>query len=326
MSPAYRLSDFGRMIADEGRTRAYAESLTRLVKPSSVVVDIGTGTGIFALLAARAGAHKVYAIEPGDVIEFGRRVASRNGLADRIEFIQAFSTDVRLPERADVIVSDIHGILPANERSLFSILDARDRFLKPGGALIPLKETLWAALVHAPVLHYENVGIWSDATFQVDMTEIAVSSANLWHKYRAVPADLVTSPACWATLTYEELQSTDVHGELTWQIHDRRRAHGICAWFDWEGAESVSFSNSPLSGERHLYGQAVFPWPTSLELCPGDEVRIRLRTDAVASKYIYSWETLVRAADGAVRADFRQSDFLGLPLSAERLRTQRSGS
>src|SRR6185436_18926126 len=118
----YRLREYGQMIADLGRTAAYAKALERRVTPDSVVVDIGTGTGIFALLAARLGARKVYAID------YGRRIAAANGLSERIEFIQGFSTDVQLAEQADVIVSDIHGVLPAHDRSLFAIIDARDRF------------------------------------------------------------------------------------------------------------------------------------------------------------------------------------------------------
>src|SRR5580765_5497749 len=169
----YGICDYGRMIADQGRTRAYVESLQQHVTPASVVVDIGTGTGVFALLAAHLGARKVYAIEPSDVIEFGRLIAAENGLDERVEFIQGLSTDVQLPEPVDVIVFDIHGILPANERSLFAIMDARDRFLAPGGTLVPQRETMWAALVEAAALHHENVGVLSGDVFGIDMTAMS---------------------------------------------------------------------------------------------------------------------------------------------------------
>src|SRR5260370_1201674 len=161
----YRLYDYGGMIADHGRTRAYAESLKRLVTPASVVVDIGTGTGILALLAGHLGARKVYAIEPNDTIELGRRVAAENGLDGRIEFIHGLSTQVQLPEKADIIVSDLHGVLPAHQRGLFSILDARDRFLRSPGYLIPRRETLWAAIVDVATLHQEVVGVWGTNVF-----------------------------------------------------------------------------------------------------------------------------------------------------------------
>src|SRR5438128_356977 len=108
----YSISDYSSMIADRLRLDAYSEALRRAIKPGVVVLDIGTGTGIFALLACRFGARKVYAVEPDDAIEVAREVAAANRYQQRIEFIQELSTRVALPERADVIVSDIRGVLP----------------------------------------------------------------------------------------------------------------------------------------------------------------------------------------------------------------------
>jgi protein arginine N-methyltransferase 1 len=312
------------MIADHGRTEAYAESLRLRVTPASVVVDIGTGTGIFALLAGRLGAQKVYAIDPSEAIQFGRRIAEQNGLDGRVEFIQDVSTRVQLPQKADIIVSDIHGVLPAHQRSLFSIMDARDRFLASGGCLIPRRETLWAALVAADTLHQRIVGVSGANVFGIDMTAIRPTMVNTWHKSRVQPPDLVTAPACWAVLDYAALSSPDVRGDATWEIREGRTAHGICAWFDWDGAEGVTFSNSPLSEERHIFGQAFFPWPQPLALCQGDEVRVQLRSDAVGSQYIYRWATAVRSANGGTKAAFHQSDFLGTLLSSELLRKSSS--
>jgi protein arginine N-methyltransferase 1 len=316
----YTLYDYGGMIADHGRTRAYAESLKRLVTPSSVVVDIGTGTGVLALLSGQLGARKVYAIDPSDTIQLGRRVAAENGLDARIEFIQGVSTDVQLPEKADIIVSDIHGVLPAHERSLFSIMDARDRFLGSPGYVIPLRETLWAAIVDAATLHREIVGVWGTNVFGVDMTAIRATAMNTWRKSRMAPADLVTAPACWASLDYADLRSPHVRGDATWEIGEPCTAHGIAVWFDWDGGGGVTFSNSPLSEERHLFGQAFFPWPTPLLLCSGDEVRVQLRSNAVGSEYVYGWETSVRGKDGGTKAAFQQHDFLGQVLTVDLLR------
>lgn len=125
------------MIADKGRMDAYVKGLRQAVKPDSVVVDIGTGTGIFALLACQFGAKKVYAIEPSDAIQVAREIAKSNGYADRIEFIQKLSTQVNLPELADVIISDIRGMLPLFQQHIPAIADARTRLLAEGGILIP---------------------------------------------------------------------------------------------------------------------------------------------------------------------------------------------
>ncbi len=96
MSPS--LLQYGEMINDKVRINAYREALRRTVHSDSVVLDIGTGTGIFALLACQLGARRVYALDPNPWIELGRQVAAANGFGDRIEFIQEVSTTVTLPE------------------------------------------------------------------------------------------------------------------------------------------------------------------------------------------------------------------------------------
>jgi protein arginine N-methyltransferase 1 len=131
------MQGYGSMIRDTARTGAYAGALRAVVRPDSVVLDIGTGSGILALLACRFGARKVYAVEPDDIIQLAREAAAANGFADRIEFIQGISTRLDLREKVDVIVSDLRGVLPALEQGLVSIMDARDRLLAPGGRLIP---------------------------------------------------------------------------------------------------------------------------------------------------------------------------------------------
>src|SRR5437870_11229737 len=75
----YSVADYGIMIADRVRMEAYMQALRSAVRPGGVVVDIGTGTGIFALLACRFGARRVYAIEPNDAIQVAREIARANG-------------------------------------------------------------------------------------------------------------------------------------------------------------------------------------------------------------------------------------------------------
>src|SRR5690348_6180833 len=120
----YSITAYGEMIADRGRTDAFARALRQVIEPGCVVLDIGTGTGIFAMLACKYGAGRVYAVEPSDAIQVAREIAVANGYADRIEFIQDRSTRINLPERAQVVVSDLRGVLPLLQHHLISIADA----------------------------------------------------------------------------------------------------------------------------------------------------------------------------------------------------------
>src|SRR3989339_432255 len=136
----YSIARYGEMIVDTFRMQAYAQALRQAVKPGSVVSDIGTGTGIFAMLACQFGARKVYAIEPSDAIHVAREIAAANGYADRIEFIQDMSTEVTLSEKADVIISDLRGVLPLFQKHLPVLADARKRLLASDGVLIPQRD------------------------------------------------------------------------------------------------------------------------------------------------------------------------------------------
>ena len=107
----YGLGAYGAMIADRVRVEAYAEALRKSVRKGSVVAEIGTGPGIFAVLACQLGATRVYAIEPSEIIQVAREVAAANGCADKIEFFEELSDRVMLPGRADVILSDLRAAL-----------------------------------------------------------------------------------------------------------------------------------------------------------------------------------------------------------------------
>src|SRR5260370_22201934 len=255
----YVVSVDGRFIADESRTAAYRNALQQALKRGSVVVDIGTGTGIFALLACRCGACRVYAIEAGDIIQLGRELADANGLAGQITFIQGMSTEVVLPERADVIVSDMYGVLPFLCQHLPSLIDAVQRFLKPGGIIIPLRDTLWAAVVEAPNLYKNRMGAWDGSPFGLNVRAAAAAAANSWCKGRVQPQQLLPPPASWMTLEYSNLKTANGAGEATFRIQRDGTGHGLLLWFDATVAEGAHFSNAPGEPE-HVYGSAFFPW------------------------------------------------------------------
>ena len=125
------------MLKDRLRLSAYRQAIFKAVRRGDLVVDIGTGTGILAYFAIQAGAKKVYAIEYGPIIDVARKTAVDNGYSDRIVFIQGKAGDIEIPERADVIVTETIGSFGIDEGIMDLVHDARRRFLKPGGIIIP---------------------------------------------------------------------------------------------------------------------------------------------------------------------------------------------
>lgn len=323
----YSIAAYGTMIADKGRMGPYLQALRQAVKPGSVVVDIGTGTGIFALLACQMGARKVYAIEPDDAIQVARELAAVNGYADRIQFIQKRSTQVELPERAEVIVSDLRGILPIFQSHLPAIVDARTRFLAPAGVMIPQRDTLWVAVVEAAELHKEYAAPWGEDAYGLDMRAVRNIVINTWGKGRTIPSDhMLVEPQCWATLDYTRLVNFDVAGEAQWSVTRAGLAHGLLVWFDTVLLEGIEFSNRPGHPEL-IYGRAFFPWPEPVSLAVNDTLSVSLHANLVGEDYIWRWNTQVlsQASGGQVKAEFKQSTFYGAPLSPERLRRCEAG-
>jgi protein arginine N-methyltransferase 1 len=136
--------EHARMLHDHRRTGDYLAALRNAVRPGDVVLDIGTGSGVLAVAAARAGARHVYALEASDIAEVARRVFVANGVQNKVTLIPGWSRQIELPERADVLVSEIIGNEPFEEEILETILDARHRLLTPAARLIPHALTLLA--------------------------------------------------------------------------------------------------------------------------------------------------------------------------------------
>ena len=320
----YDLAAYAQMIAFKGRTSAYARALEAHVTAGSVVLDIGAGTGILSFLACRAGAAKVYAVESESIIQLARETAADNGFSNRIEFVEGFTSEIDLPERVDGIVCDIHGMLPAHGKSIVSILDARDRFLKPGGWILPARETMWAAVACCPHLHASLTNTW-DTEYGVDFGKARLKTVNSLQSVRLKPEDLVVAPQRWAGLDYTDLSGPNVKGDLSWLVDRNATAHGVCMWFEAETPPASSYTNSPAAREPYSFRQAFLPWPEAVALTVGDRVAVSLRADFVNPDYVWSWTTTVRSESGDERARYRQSTFIGATLPQDRLRKRAAG-
>ena len=315
----YLLDEFGDMIADKARFGAYADAIQRAVRPGDVVVDLGCGPGIFALLACRAGAKRVYAIDAGDVIHFAKQLAAENGFADRIEFFHGDSRQMQLAERANVLVSDVRGALPLFADALPSIEDARQRFLIKGGAQIPQRDTVYAAIVEAPEFYKRLTSPWKDAGREMDLTSALPLVLNSVYKIRSENSQLLTEPQAWCTLEYTAHPNSRAGAKLRFRATRSGTAHGVTAWFETQLFEEIGFSTAP-GNMGAIYGQGFLPWLEPVAIEAGQEMEVDLHADPVGGDYIWRWDTKIAAHKGRAERSFRLSTFEGAQFTSERLR------
>lgn len=320
----YSIAGYQEMVDDAVRMNAYARALRRAIRPGSVVVDIGAGTGILSLLACRFGAARVYALEPDDCIHVARENALANGLADKIEWIQDVSTNVRLPEPADVIVSDLRGVLPLFGRHIPAIIHARRNFLAPSGRLIPERDVLWMALVELRDQESEDDSSphasWDPGLFGLRLEASHQYVANTMKKIRVRREQLLTSPACCGALDYRTIETASFSGQVSAAVTRDGGATGVIVWFDTQLLDEIGFSNAP-DQPRSIYGSMYFPLSHVVEVSAGDRATLRVQATPTDTDYIWQWDTDVRSGTGAAtpKADLHQSSFFAEPVSTTRL-------
>jgi len=309
MPKTYPLSGYGSMLADEGRINAYAQAIRQTVKPGSVVIELGTATGLMAFLACQAGARKVFALDPSDTIVIAQQIARDNGLADRVEFLPVMSTAFTPAERADVLIFDLRGTTTCFEHNLPSIADARERLLKPNGTLICQRDTLNVCVVEDAGLHRKLVGVWEDTRWGVDLRAALAYGPHQFTRVRFKAEEMLCAAQVWATVHYPTVVSPHVHGAASLEITRAGTGHALGMWFDAELAGGARVSNAPTEPD-HVWSRQILGWPRAVALLPGDRVDVKLSAVFSEGDYIWNWATRI-SRDGKVLDEFKQSTLQG---------------
>jgi ubiquinone/menaquinone biosynthesis C-methylase UbiE len=258
-------------VSDSRRLALYRAAIAETVKPGDVVADLGCGTGVLGLLCLQAGASRVFAVDATSVIDVARASFDRAGLADRVTFIKGLSQQVALPEQVDVVICDHVGYLGFDYRLPELLQDARQRFLRRGGALIPRLLRLKLATVSSDACR-ARVEEWASENVPTAFHWLRQNQANARHPVRLHAEDLLSEAA--------ELGSIDLRDDRSefhaWSVslHARRdgRLDGLAGWFECELAQDVWMTNSPTSAEAINRPQAFLPIDPPIVLEAGEPV------------------------------------------------------
>mmetsp|Transcript_7889 Transcript_7889/g.12540 ORF Transcript_7889/g.12540 Transcript_7889/m.12540 type:complete len:303 (+) Transcript_7889:462-1370(+) len=251
-----------------------------------VVMDVGSGTGVLAMFAAKAGARKVYAVEGSSIANLAKELVKSNGLEEVVTVIHRRVEDLGVEEieKVDIIISEFMGFYLLHESMLDSVIAARDKFLKPGGLMLPSVARIYSAPVSLPSMWKENVEIWIDVdqTYGLDLSgvvEPTLKTLTLSPKVdECVPQEgLGSEPQLvWeADLTTVEAKALEtVDRRMTFPVTPKALLHGLCVWFDVQGIGKTSgtlLSTSPWSEPTH-WKQTVVIFGRQLQMSEGQPV------------------------------------------------------
>jgi SAM-dependent methyltransferase len=266
-----------RMLADRVRHEAFRAALKRAIEPGkSTVADIGAGTGVLAFFARELGAREVWLYDPGPALALAEVVAARNSI-DGLHFVAERSLDVPDPPLVDVVVAEVLGNFAYEEDVLETLRDAQ-RFLRPGGTLIPASIEQWVAPVTTDRFE-RDLQSWREVGFGLDWTDAERMSRNNMYVFPLEPRDLLADAALrWDSLDFRGPIESRRGGHAAWQLHETHRLFGFALWWECTLAPGVVLSTSPHAPPTH-WEQIYLPLLTPIAAESGDEIEVSIESE-----------------------------------------------
>jgi type I protein arginine methyltransferase len=317
----YDFNGYCQMTHDEKRMKGFTEALKKFITPETIVLEIGAGTGVFTYLACKYGAKKVIAIEPNPVIQVAKEAINAHGFADRVEFLEKMSTDIDLPEKADLLLCDLHGNLPFFEKGIATIIDARERLLKDNAVFMPSREKVFLAAVNCAEA-YEST-ITKNLKYNDEYTIPSAKRLLTNQILNLVDKDqrLVSNSQVFAELDYKTIESANAHAKVRLDITEKSAVHGIRAWFVAEHGEGFFVDNS-IDTPKATYGQPMFPFSEPVNVDVNDFIEFDLNATLENGNYVFSWNTKIFEKTGELKHHFLQTTLANRLKSARSLEKQ----
>lgn len=212
------------MLDDHVRTRGFITALRAIVRETDLVLEIGTGTGVLSTIAARCASAHVYSVESSAIADTAARVFAANGVAERVTLVRGRSTNIVLPERCNVLVTEMIGNDPLDEQLLDIVDDAKKRLLTPDARLIPAAIEILAIPFDLPRRVYERraftaerVADWR-AMYGVDFAPLLAVRQSTSDPFMVRTSEVVTWTRVAAPVTLAAIDLTRPF-ELSFRMH-----------------------------------------------------------------------------------------------------------
>ena len=299
-------------VADAVRLELYDAAIAKTVTAGDSVADLGCGSGILGLLSLKAGAGHVYAIDDSAMINIARETMQRGGCGSRVTFVAGRSGRIELPEPVDVLVCDHVGYFGIDYGVLEMVQDARHRFLKAGGSVIPARIRLQVAPVGADKCK-DLADAWSNSGIPREFHWLREHSINAKHALRFAKEDLLGSPTTLGEMDLCADNSEFLSWKTELRIEQDGVMNGLAGWFNCELAKGVWMTNSPLANKSIKRSQVFLPISDSNHVRSGDVVEATIM--ARPADDLFAWTVRFPAS----RRYFSHSTWQGMLFSPESL-------
>ena len=279
----HRVPGFHRsMLHDEPRNRAYRLGV-EAAAAGRTVLDIGTGSGLLAMMAARAGAAHVFACEQDlRLARTAREIVAQNGLSEQVTVLHAHSgsldRDRDLRGGADLVISEIFDANLLGEGVLSSLRHARQRLCLPGAQILPGHAAITGALVDiGPDPDGKDSGLSDIEGFDISLfrrhlrRDRSFASNDPRLQLRSAPADLFA-------FDFAEEIASEARGATTCTSLGGR-VTGVLQWIAFDTGPGQSYANAPGPGARAHWGLRHFALDQPIETRPGDQLNVQCWRD-----------------------------------------------
>lgn len=267
------------LIADKVRNEAFYKALKSvIVRGKTTVADIGAGTGLLGLMASKLGAKDVYLFETAEVAGVAAKILKANN-AKNCHLFPCHSTDFQDPPRVDVVVSETLGNYALEENMIDTLSDARKRFLKDGGVIIPSRVAQFTVPVVGPRIDAE-LGAWGAAGKGLDFSIAENMSRNNVYVRTLKPGELLDGGQAakeWDSVDFGSDRRAARKGEVSWRLKSSATIYGFAYWWTADLVPGVRLSTGPDAPRTH-WEQLYFPLLVPMQVKLGESVLLSLRS------------------------------------------------